>query len=101
MSCIIVLCPFCTGSHVFEEGFEETLSNLKVIWFPANCTALMQPLDQGIIHSVKAHFRHRLIQFVLSVLDADGKLDNVCIHDHSFLSVLSFLLFSHRPSWIR
>ena len=68
----------CVGSHVLEEGFELTLSNLKVIWFPANCTSVMQHLDQGIIHSTKCCYRHLLCKYILSLLDAEEEFDSVC-----------------------
>lgn len=37
----------------------------------------MQPLDQGIIHATKAHYRHFLIQFILDSLELDDDLDFV------------------------
>ena len=67
------------GSHVLDEGFELTLSNLKVVWFPANCTSVMQPLDQGIIHATKSTYRHLLCQFLISLIDAEQQIDLVCI----------------------
>ena len=31
------------------------LSNVLVKFYPANCTSIIQPLDQGIIKSFKVH----------------------------------------------
>lgn len=41
------------------------LKNVELEFFPANCTSLIQPLDQGIIHSVKCSYRKRLIEKML------------------------------------
>ena len=38
------------------------LANIKLIFLSANTTALIQPLDQGIIRATKAHYRRLLLQ---------------------------------------
>ena len=38
------------------------LRNVKVVQYPANCTSTLQPLDLGIIHSLKAYYRRHLVQ---------------------------------------
>ena len=62
----MLLSVSCLGSHVLPEEVEQVLSNVRVLWLPANCTALIQPLDQGIIHSLKAHYRKLLLRHILS-----------------------------------
>jgi hypothetical protein len=39
---------------------------MKVLFFPPNTTSKVQPLDQGIIRSFKAHYRKRLVKHVIS-----------------------------------
>lgn len=51
----------CTAHHV--EGLH--LTNIELQYLPANCTSLIQPLDRGIINSVKCSYRRRLIQRLL------------------------------------
>ena len=34
------------------------LSNVKLVFYPPNCTSHIQPLDQGIIRSFKAYYKH-------------------------------------------
>lgn len=41
------------------------LTNVRLEFLPPNCTSLLQPLDQGIIKSVKTEFRRRLVQRLL------------------------------------
>lgn len=41
------------------------LNHLEVIFLPPNCTSVLQPLDHGIIRSVKARNRTRMLQRIL------------------------------------
>jgi hypothetical protein len=38
------------------------LHNIKVVFFPVSCTSHLQPLDLGIIHSMKVKYRKALVQ---------------------------------------
>lgn len=58
---ICLLVDNCSAHHV--EGL--VLKNIELEFFPANCTSLIQPLDQGIIHSVTCSYRKRLIEKML------------------------------------
>ncbi|XP_064477015.1 tigger transposable element-derived protein 6-like [Ornithodoros turicata] len=58
---ICLLLDNCSAHHV--EGTK--LDNVELQFFPANCTSKIQPLDQGIIHSVKCAYRHRQIERLL------------------------------------
>jgi hypothetical protein len=50
-----------------EHGFKAVnLSNLKLVFLPANTTNVAQPLDQGVIPCTKAHYRRQLVQWVIA-----------------------------------
>ena len=46
-----------------------TLSNLKLVFLPPNTTSRLQPCDAGIIATVKAHYRRRLLRHLISEMD--------------------------------
>ena len=41
------------------------LSNVKLAFFPPNTTSHLQPCDAGIIRTLKAHYRRRLLRHIL------------------------------------
>lgn len=53
------------------------LSNVKVVPLPANTTSKLQPLDQGIIKTVKSRYRKRLLQAVLAKMDKGEDITNI------------------------
>ena len=46
------------------------LTNDKLQMLPANCTLILQPLDQGVIQTLKLKYRKRLLRHVLMQLSA-------------------------------
>jgi hypothetical protein len=48
---------------------DQTYSNVKVHFFPANTTSKLQPLDQGIIKCMKSHYRKQLLRKVITKVD--------------------------------
>ena len=44
---------------------EDFYSNVKVVYLPRNTTALLQPMDLGVIASFKAYYLRRTIALAL------------------------------------
>lgn len=52
-----------------------SLRNVKVVFFPANCTSVLQPLDLGIIQALKMSYKKMLLQKMLREMDRVGCLE--------------------------
>ncbi|XP_046392284.1 tigger transposable element-derived protein 4-like [Ischnura elegans] len=67
------------------------LRNIKLVFFPPNCTSQLQPLDLGIIHVSKSNYRRILVRKAINLIDSgrDPKSFKV--------SVLDALLYVERP----
>lgn len=48
------------------------LTNIKLIFLPPNTTSSLQPLDQGIIHCFKMHYRKRILSHLINKMDSAG-----------------------------
>jgi hypothetical protein len=44
------------------------LKNTTVHFFPPNTTSVLQPMDAGVIASLKRHYRRRHIRYMFSLL---------------------------------
>lgn len=61
---IALLVDNCTAHPKIKE-----LKSIKLIFLPPNCTSVLQPMDQGVIKSLKAHYRKKLAVCILQEQD--------------------------------
>lgn len=54
------------------------LKNIKLEFFPPNVTSVLQPMDQGVIRSLKCHYRKKI---VLRLIEEDGEMPKVNVLD--------------------
>ena len=54
---ILLLIDNCVGHNMALN-----LKNVRVEFFPPNCTAVLQPLDLGIIRSLKANYWKEMLK---------------------------------------
>uniref|UniRef100_U9TAP3 DDE-1 domain-containing protein n=1 Tax=Rhizophagus irregularis (strain DAOM 181602 / DAOM 197198 / MUCL 43194) TaxID=747089 RepID=U9TAP3_RHIID len=57
------------NARCHESENINSLSNVKVHFLPPNTTSFLQPLDQGIIYSLKAQYRKLLCQNRIQAYD--------------------------------
>ena len=87
---IVLLVDNCTAHAV-----NVTLNHIKLIFLPANTTSLLQPLDQGIIRSLKAHYRREMRANVLEQIEDVKKVSaNNLAKKTNLLEALHLLAFS-------
>ncbi|GBN55241.1 Tigger transposable element-derived protein 4 [Araneus ventricosus] len=57
-----------SSAHPAEE--ELHLKNIKLMFLPPNTTSIIQPFDQGIIRSLKFHYRKTIVQQIIKDIDS-------------------------------
>ncbi|XP_013787057.1 tigger transposable element-derived protein 6-like [Limulus polyphemus] len=58
---------------------QVNLNNVKIVFLPPKAKSVLQPLDQGIIHAFKAHYKKRLVHSVLSNMDKSKLGESVSV----------------------
>ncbi|CAF1172021.1 unnamed protein product [Rotaria sordida] len=53
------------------------LENIKLKFFPANTTAKIQPMDQGVIRAFKAYYRRSLVKHIIASAGVAAKADDI------------------------
>ena len=54
------------------------LSNVRIEFLPPNTTSVVQPMDQGIIRCLKAHYRKLLLRHLLVRFDSVNSVSELC-----------------------
>jgi len=67
------------SGHYTENN--RNLTNIKIIYFPPNCTSKLQPLDAGIIANFKLRYRSNIVQKMIESLDNECPIQNINIKD--------------------
>ena len=63
------------------------LSHVKLVFLPPNITSVGQPMDRGVIRSLKAHYTKRLAKLILRSLNFNKPLPKVWLLTASQLLV--------------
>ncbi|XP_062817880.1 tigger transposable element-derived protein 1-like isoform X2 [Anolis carolinensis] len=76
--------------HPESIRFED--EDVKVVFLPPNTSALLQPLEQGIIQFVKATYTRLVFDCILSAIDADPNVDIIqCWRSFSIDDAITFI----------
>lgn len=62
---ILLLVDNCPA-HPDVQGLEF----IKLVFMPANTSSKLQPMDQGVIHSLKSHYRRILLSKMIASIDS-------------------------------
>ena len=59
------------------ERLSDCFSNVKVVSLPKNETSLLQPFDVDIIRNLRFKYRKKLLKFLISKIDINGKATDI------------------------
>ena len=66
------------------------LKAIHLCFLPHNTTAVTQPMDQGVIRSLKAKYRSRLIKLIIKAIDSNKDIPKINVLDVMKLLTLSW-----------
>ena len=66
-------------------------SNLRLVFLPSNTTSKLQPMDAGIIQSVKINYRKRMLRHLISRMDACNTASELI----KLVNILDAILWIH------
>ena len=66
----IILFIDSAGCHPYD--LKGRYSNIKLAFFPVNCTSKLQPLDLRIIHNFKVHYRKVRLRHIITMTTDHG-----------------------------
>lgn len=59
------------SSHPVDgEALEDPQGQVKIFHLPPNCTAVYQPMDQGIIACIKSRYKHALLRKTVELFES-------------------------------
>ena len=68
----------------------ENLKSITLYFLPPNTTSALQPMDQGVIWSLKSKYRTRIVQKVLAAIDQGKQLPVISILEAMKVLALSW-----------
>ena len=68
MKKIFLLIDNCSAHK--HDVIKDKLHALKVVFLPPNTTSILRPLDQRVIRSFKAHYRRKLVKWILNAMES-------------------------------
>lgn len=74
----------------------KSLKNITVEFLPAHTTALIQPIDQGIVRCFKSYYRQIIIRKQISAIEEGKSLKEFT----TSISILDALHFIKRAWWL-
>lgn len=63
----------CDNAPSHPESMNDWADNIEVMFMPPNTTALIQPMDQGVIATFKAYYQRRTMKQLLACIDTPDK----------------------------
>jgi len=75
---VLFICDNCSAHN---KEVQQKLKSIRLEFFPPNLTSILQPMDQGIIRTIKVHYRKSLISKVLESIENQQPLLKISLLD--------------------
>ena len=66
---ILLLIDNCRAHK--HDVIKGKLQALKAVFLPPNTTLILQPQEQGVIRSFKAHYRRKMVEWILNAMESE------------------------------
>ena len=57
----------CSSHKGLENTYDGNETWMKILYFPKRTTNKLKPCDQGVIHSLEAHYRAKLLRLLIRI----------------------------------
>jgi DDE superfamily endonuclease len=64
---------FADNCSAHPPSLQETLGHIQLEFLPKNTTSVVQPMDQGVIHSLKSKYRVKLLTHIIKEVEGKEK----------------------------
>ena len=76
---IILFLDNFSGHSPNRDQLPYNLTNIKLVYFPANCTSVIQPMDQGIIQSFKMKYKRLVVEDKINSIEYGYDMPTITI----------------------
>ena len=86
-------------AHPSVEDLWDISNKVRVMYLPVNCTSIVQPMDQGVIASVKRFYRRRFLRETMAVLEEEGDEEEDKRGERTLANLRNYTLFNCVHNW--
>ena len=69
------------SGHYRTDKTDHNYSNIKIHFYPPNCTSVIQPMDQGIINAEKIKYKKQVVRRKLDAIEYGYEMEPISILD--------------------
>lgn len=72
---------FVDNCSAHGKSVKEKLISIRLEFFPPNVTSILQPMDMGIIRTIKVYYRHAIVRNLLNLMDQNKPNEQINLLD--------------------